>query len=337
MPKISDLIEKAEKDDGPYFAVEYFPPRTADGLTKLYERSARIAHQRPLYADVTWGAGGSTSDLTLDMCTKLKHDFGFEPNMHLTCTNMPIEKITTALEGAKAAGIDNIVALRGDPPKGAETWTATEGGFSCALDLVRHIRANYGSHFCVSVAGYPEGHPNVIKKVEAGRELTASERKRLITEEDGQYVCSDEDYKGEIAYLKEKVDAGADFIITQMFFDVEVFLQFVRDCRAAGIAVPIMPGLMLIQSYPGFKRMTNFCKSRVPDYILAELEAVKDADDKVREAGIKIGAAMCKALMAAGVKGLHLYTLNLEFVTYGVLRELGLFREFPEGTALEHH
>jgi len=148
---------------------------------------------------------------------------------------------------------------------------------------------------------------------------------------------SPQDYKGEIAYLKAKVDAGADFIITQMFFDVEVFLQFVRDCRAAGIAVPIMPGLMLIQSYPGFKRMTNFCKSRVPDYILAELEAVKDADDKVREAGIKIGAAMCKALMAAGVKGLHLYTLNLEFVTYGVLRELGLYREFPEGTALEHH
>lgn len=303
---------------------------------------------------------------------------------------MPVDKITTALEGAKAAGIDNIVALRGgaspalpwhalpccavlcravprallpccasalptltltsphhilplthpptpaaDPPKGAETWTATEGGFSCALDLVKHIRANYGDHFCVSVAGYPEGHPGVIKKVEPGQALTASERRRVITLEDGDHVCSDADYAGELAYLKAKCDAGADVIITQMFFDVEVFLQFVRDCRSLGIGVPIMPGLMLIQNYGGFKRMTAFCKSRVPAFLAAQMEAVKDEDAKVREAGVAIGAAMCKALIAAGVKGLHLYTLNTEAVPYGVLKELGLFVDFPEGTKLD--
>lgn len=222
-----------------------------------------------------------------------------------------------------------------DPPKGAETWTATEGGFSCALDLVKHIRANYGDHFCISVAGYPEGHPNVIKKVEPGAELTASERRRVITLDDGDHVCSDADYAGELAYLKAKVDAGADVIITQMFFDVEVFLQFVRDCRSIGIGVPIMPGLMLIQNYGGFKRMTAFCKSRVPAFLASQMEAVKDDDGKVREAGVAIGAAMCKALVAAGVKGLHLYTLNTEAVPYGVLKELGLFIDFPEGTKLD--
>jgi methylenetetrahydrofolate reductase (NADPH) len=224
---------------------------------------------------------------------------------------------------------------RADPPKGAETWTATEGGFSCALDLVKHIRAHYGDYFCVSVSGYPEGHPNVIKKVEAGEALSASEASRVITLEDGAYVCRDADYQAELAYLKAKVDAGATLIITQMFFDADVFLQFSRDCRAAGISVPIMPGIMLIQNYGGFKRMTAFCKSRVPAALAAALDAAKDDDAAVRAIGIKHGADTCRTLAAAGVKGLHLYTLNLEAGMYGVLKELGLYKPFPEGTTFD--
>lgn len=201
---------------------------------------------------------------------------------------------------------------------------------------MKHIRANHGEHFCVSVSGYPEGHPSVIKAVAPGETLSASEAARAITLEDGSTaVCHDADYAGELAYLKAKVAAGAEVIITQMFFDVEVFLQFTRDCRAAGITVPIMPGIMLVQSYPGFKRMVGFCKSRVPAAMAAELDAVKDDEAAVRAAGVRLAVDMCRTLIAAGIKGLHLYTLNLEAGFYGVLQGLGLFKPFPEGTVIE--
>lgn len=151
--------------------------------------------------------------------------------------------VDDALEAAKSAGIRNIVALRGDAPAGQAAWAPIEGGFACALDLVQHIRKLYGDFFGISVAGYPEGHPTVIKPVaDLGRELTETEKGRLVTTPEGDFVCSDADFDNELAYLKKKVDAGADFIITQMFFDTEVFIAFVSACRAAGITVPIMPG-----------------------------------------------------------------------------------------------
>ncbi len=252
---------------------------------------------QPAYADVTWGAGGTSSDLTLELCVRMKTEYNMEPNMHLTCTNCTPELITTALDGCKAAGITNIVALRGDAPKGQAEWTATEGGFTCALDLVRYMRKQYGDYFFITVAGYPEGHPNAITRVDpatgvAG--LSASERKRLVTRPDGDWVCTDAAYAGELAYLKSKVDAGANMILTQMFFDTEVFLQFVRDCRAAGITVPIQPGVMLVQNYGGFTRMTDLCKSRVPAELQAALDAVKDSDADVKAVGLKLGLQMCK-------------------------------------------
>jgi methylenetetrahydrofolate reductase (NADPH) len=168
----------------------------------------------------------------------MKTEYNMEPNMHLTCTNMPVELIGKALEGCKAADIRNIVALRGDAPKGQETWTASDGGFTCALDLVVHMRKQYGDFFHISVAGYPEGHPVAITKVAPGAALSESERSRLVTRPDGDWVCTDAAYAGELAYLKKKVDAGADMIITQMFFDSNVFLKFVKDCRAAGFLGP---------------------------------------------------------------------------------------------------
>jgi methylenetetrahydrofolate reductase (NADPH) len=287
-----------------------------------------------LYADITWGAGGGTSDLTLEIASKLMES-GMEANMHLTCTNMPVEKITQALKGAKEAGIQNIVALRGDPPKGQEAWVAAEGGFSCALDLVKYIRKEYNDYFCIAVAGYPEGHPNVIKKVENVDSLTESEKLRVVKTDEGYFVCHDDDYKNELAYLKQKVDAGADFIITQMFFDSQVFIQFAKDCVAAGINVPIMPGIMVIQSYGGFKRMTTFCKSRVPPRFWEILDAVKDDELKVKEAGVQLGTEMSKDLLAAGFHGLHYYSLNLEKVTYGILKELGLYKELEGAHILD--
>lgn len=293
----------------------------------------RDAPAEPLYVDFTWGAGGSTADLTLELTVETKKRFGLEANMHLTCTNMPVEKLTTALKGAKEAGIENILALRGDPPAGESKWEAVEGGFACALDLVKYIKDNHGDDFGISVAGYPEGHPAVINKVPAGKVLSDAERGRVVTQDDGDYVCSDEDFAKEISYLKEKVDAGAEFIVTQMFFDVSVFESFVKACREAGIEAPILPGLMVIQAYGGLKRMTSFCKSRVPAAIWEKLDPVKDDADKVKEMGVEIGVDMCRKLIAAGVPGLHFYTLNLEKVTIGILKELGLAKPISEETA----
>lgn len=330
--KCIDIISEKVATGKPYFAFEYYPPRTEDGAKNLCARFGKMQKQGPAYGDMTWGAGGSTSDMTVDLCKKMVQEYGMEANMHLTCTNMEIAKIDDALKTCKEVGIRNIVALRGDPPVGQDKWEATEGGFECALDLVKYIRKGYGDWFCISVAGYPEGHPNAITTVEDASKLSEAEKGRLVTNEDGQFVCTDADYKKEMDYLKEKMDAGADFIITQMFFEVEVFNTFVKDCIAYGITAPVMPGIMLIQSYGGFKRMTKMCKSRVPQQIHDDLDALPQDDKKeherlVKEYGIKNGTKICNELMASGHMGLHLYCLNLETVTYGVLKNLNLLKE----------
>jgi methylenetetrahydrofolate reductase (NADPH) len=257
----------------------------------------------PAFCDITWGAGGSTADLTLDIAARMQSEVGVETMMHLTCTNMPASKIDEALAKCKAAGITNILALRGDPPKGEDAFTTVEGGFACALDLVKHIKAQHGDAFGIAVAGYPEAHPDAIVDDPAAMKAA---------------------YDADLAYLKQKVDAGADFVVTQLFYDVDIFIQFEKDCRAAGIAVPILPGIMPIQSYGGFKRMTAFCKTKVPADIAAALEAVKDDEEAVKRYGVELGTAMCRRLLDAGAPGVHLYTLNLENTAVAILEGLGL-------------
>jgi methylenetetrahydrofolate reductase (NADPH) len=246
--------------------------------------------------------------------------------MHLTCTNMEKQKVLDALAGCEAAGITNILALRGDPPAGQEQWAAVEGGFTCALDLVRFIKENYGSKFCIGVAGYPEGHPSNMTHVDSLGDLSPSElgRARKALTESGELeitVSRDAAYAEELAYLKQKVDAGASYIITQLFFDTDVFLAFVRDCRAIGITVPIVPGIMCIASAGGFKRMTKFCKTRVPESLLQEIEAVSN-DEAAKEVGVRYGTEMCQRLLQAGIDGLHFYTLNMSHVTVDIVHNL---------------
>ena len=328
--KISDLITQTSLQK-PFIAFEYYPPKTQAGVNNLMKKFATMAQQKPLYIDMTWGAGGSTSDLTLELCIQAKDKYGLEPNMHLTCTNMDLETITRALEGCKNAGIRNIVALRGDAPAGEEKWEATEGGLKCALDLVKFIRLKYQDYFCLSVAGYPEGHPNKIKNVEEGemKNLSQAEQKRVIYSlhsETGKQivqVCHDVDYVQEIAYLKRKVDAGADLIITQMFFDVDVLLQFIKDCRSAGIVVPIIPGIMMISNYSGFQRMLGFCKTRVPQNVADRIEALKDDKEGLKLYGIEFAKTISEQLLAAGVEVLHYYTLNYEGPVMNVLTSIG--------------
>lgn len=310
----------------PKFSFEYFPPKTQAGVEALLNRVYRMSRQQPLFVDLTWGAGGSTSELTMELSTKFKETFGVEVNMHLTCTNITSESVKDALVTAKAKGLTSICALRGDPPVGAEKWAATEGGFNCALDLVRFIRKEHGRYFGVAVAGYPEGHPLAIKEVLDESKLTASERSRLIHLDEGKLaVCHDADFASEMAYLKQKVDAGADLIITQLFYDVDVFLAFVSECRARGINVPILPGIMPIATYGGFKRMTDFCKTRIPSDLRALLEPLKADDKAVAEAGLHYVTAMCKRIWATNtVSALHFYCLNQHATVFRILESLGV-------------
>eukprot|EP01132_Coremiostelium_polycephalum_P010947 gene10947-13406_t len=264
-----------------------------EGVQNLYDRLGRMLLLEPLFVDITWGAGGSTSQLTLEIAETAQNVCGLDTMMHLTCTNMPVEQIIEALEKAKATGIKNILALRGDPPRGEE-WKKIEGGFANASDLVRFIRQKYGDYFGIAVAAYPEGHSD---------------------------CTSIED---DLRYLKEKVDCGADLIITQMFYDVDLFIAFVKKCRDIGITCPIIPGIMPIHTYAGFKRMTTLCKTVVPQYINDNLDPIKDNDEEVKKYGVKLCIEMCKRLLESGVEGLHFYTLNLERNVRKVLKGLDM-------------
>jgi methylenetetrahydrofolate reductase (NADPH) len=322
----SFLIANKPSDEV-WISLEFFPPKTEKGVEHLYHMiDTKLKSLHPIFVDFTWGAGGSTSDLTLDLCIQTRTRFNLNPNMHLTCTNMEEQKIHDALAGCEAAGIRNIVALRGDPPVGQEAWKATDSGFTCALDLIRFIRKEHGNKFCIAASGYPEGHPTNMTKIDDLNNLSASELGRVakIVNDDGTeelYVCLDANYAKEMQYLKEKVDAGANLIITQLFFDVDVFLAFVKDCREIGIDVPIVPGIMCVANHHGFKRMTKFCKTRVPESLWNEIIACPD-EETVKEIGIRWGTEMCQKLLANGISGLHFYTLNLSHVTLGIIDNL---------------
>merc|ERR1740129_2730928 len=302
----------------------------------------------PLFSDITWGAGGSTAGLTMEI-TKHMHETGHVTNMHLTCTNMEKDgdskkAVYEALKECHSAGVRNIVALRGDPAVGQDEWKAAEGGFSCALDLVKYIREHFGDDFGISVAGYPEGHPNAISELteERAKTLTPTELNRCCVLDGVTYACMDDDYEKELDYLKLKVDAGADLIITQMFFDADTFIAFVNDCRRKGINCPIVPGLMCINNYGGFKKMTKFCKTRVPSDLAAKMETFKDVNKKddsvVKKFGIEFGIEISNKLIDSGlVPGLHFYTLNLEFVVNGILQGLGLLSNVDQNGDADAH
>ena len=303
LDKIKERVERGET----FFSFEFFPPRTDEGVLNLWERMDRMVSYQPMFCDITWGAGGTTSELTLDIAHKMQNMICVETMMHLTCTNMPVEKIDVALSTVKESGLQNILALRGDPPKGEDNFTAAIGGFGSALDLVKHIRKEYGDYFGITVAGYPEAHPDVI--------VDDAEQMKL-------------NYRSDLEYLKKKVDAGAEVIVTQLFYDVDTFLKFVNDCREIGITVPILPGIMPLQTYNGFKRMTGFCKTFVPQEITDALEPIKDNEDAVKSYGIHLGTEMCRKILASGlVPGLHMYSLNLEKAVVSILTNLGLITE----------
>lgn len=291
---ISSKLAYSHEISKPTFSFEFFPPKTAQGVQNLYDRMDRMHDLGPTFIDITWGAGGRHSQLTCEMVNAAQAHYGLETCMHLTCTDMEKEKLDGALQQAYKAGCTNILALRGDPPREKEKWEAKKGGFQYAKDLVKYIKSRYGNHFDIGVAGYSEG-------------------------------CDDqEDADLLIDHLKEKVDAGGTFVITQMFYDVDIFLAWVKKCRNKGITVPIIPGIMPISTYGAFMRRAEWTRCHIPEAWSAALEPVKNDDSAVREVGKGLITEMCRKILDAGILHLHFYTMNLAQATRMVLDELSL-------------
>ncbi|KAK4451845.1 methylenetetrahydrofolate reductase [Podospora aff. communis PSN243] len=314
MERITDKLA-ALPADATYFSLEFFPPKTAMGFSNLRDRLDRMARAlRPLFVNVTWGAGGSTATKSLELAEICQRELGLTTCLHLTCTNMSRQLIDKALEDAKALGIRNILALRGDPPRRAEYRTtdepesSEEEDFSYAIDLVRYIRKTHGDYFCIGVAAYPEGH--------------ADESHPL-----GQSLEHD------LPYLVEKTQAGADFIMTQLFFDIEAYEHFETTLRqhpsGAFKNIPILPGLMPIQGYQMIKRTTKLSHAKMPEALMARLDAAKGDDEKVKAVGVEIISELVEQVKeiksrTPGPKGFHFYTLNLEKSVSFILEKTGL-------------
>ncbi|KAF5002795.1 hypothetical protein FGRMN_102 [Fusarium graminum] len=320
MDKITDRIA-ALPADGTYFSLEFFPPKTAMGFSNLRDRLHRMERAlRPLFVNVTWGAGGTTSQKSLELAELCQREVGLTTCLHLTCTNMSKKLIDEALADAKALGIRNILALRGDPPRREEYRDAEDseddGGqdFNWAIDLVKYIRKTHGDYFCIGVAAYPEGH--------------AEESHPL-----GQSLEHD------LPYLVQKVQAGADFIQTQLFFDIEAYEHFETTLRehpsGAFKGIPIIPGLMPIQSYQMIKRTTKLSHAKIPNHLLERLDAVKGDDERVKMVGVDIVNELIDKIKdikgkTPGPKGFHFYTLNLEKAVSFILERANLIPEPPE-------
>ncbi|XP_066547591.1 methylenetetrahydrofolate reductase (NADPH) [Amia ocellicauda] len=300
--RLRDKMRRRTESGDSWFSLEFFPPRTASGAVNLISRFDRMGAGGPLFIDVTWhpsGDPGSDKETSSMMIASTAVNYcGLESVLHLTCCNQTKDQITAHLNKAKHLGLKNIMALRGDPV--GDEWEEEEGGFSYATDLVKHVRCEFDDYFDICVAGYPTGHPEA------------------------------DSYEQDLIHLKEKVDAGADFIITQLFFRPETFLKFVTDCRAIGITCPILPGIFPIQGYQSLRQLVKLSKLEVPDEIMKVIEPIKDNDAAIRNYGIDQAVDMCKVLLDSGVvPGLHFYTLNREVATMEVLRQLGMWIEDP--------
>ncbi|MFO0869292.1 MAG: methylenetetrahydrofolate reductase [NAD(P)H] [Pirellulales bacterium] len=271
---------------------ELFPPKTAEAEQALWEHVERLAAFQPSYLTCTYGAGGSTRDKTLDIVTSVKRRFGVPVASHLTCVGATVDQLRSYLTDARQRGVDYIVALRGDPPRGETAFRAVVGGLSYANELVTLIRREF-PEFGIAVAGYPEVHqeaPNAQVDLEN---------------------------------LRRKVDSGADIVITQLFYDNGDFFRFRDRCLAAGIHVPIVPGLLPVTNLAQIQRITSLCKARLPAAFVARLSERDDADWQF-QVGVEQAAEQARQLRAAGVPGLHFYVLNKSSATAAVLQSSGL-------------
>lgn len=280
--------------DGQFgLSFELFPPKTPAGEDALFRHVERLVEFQPSYITCTYGAGGSTQNKTLDIVAHVRQQSGLPVATHLTCVGRTAEQLASYLAEARARGVDNVVALRGDPPKGEATFTATEGGFRYANELVEFIR-NQFSDMGVAVAGYPEKH------------LEAPS------------------LEDDLANLKRKVDAGADVVITQLFYDNADFFTFRDHCERMGIEVPIVPGLLPVTNFAQIQRITSLCGAKLPGEFVATLESAGDDDEAQFRAGVDFATQQMQELIEAGVPGIHLYVLNKSEAASQVLENLNV-------------
>jgi methylenetetrahydrofolate reductase (NADPH) len=272
-------IRNCLNPSNPCFSFEFFPPKTDAGTTNLLQTLEDLAPLEPGFVSVTYGAGGSTRDRTVDLVTRIKRDTGIEAMAHLTCLGHTREELRELLRRLREAKIDNVLVLRGDEPQGIPLPSPSDTGFRHAADLVRFIREE-DFDFSLGGACYPEGH------VETG--------------------SRDEDLR----YLKAKVDAGLDFVITQLFFDNAFYFDFVERARRIGSNVPIVPGIRPITNPEQIQRFTRMCGATVPMRLALQLERLKDQPEALVQLGVAHATVQCMELLSRGVPGIHFYTLN---------------------------
>ncbi|KAK6458564.1 methylenetetrahydrofolate reductase-domain-containing protein [Scheffersomyces xylosifermentans] len=308
MSTIKEKIQ-ALKPNQRFISFEFFPPKTDSGFRNLLARLNRMSAMNPLFITVTWGAGGSTSEKSLDLAATCQNDLGLTTVLHLTCTNTNKEIIDDALKKAKENGIRNILALRGDPPRAEEYWTPN-CDFNSAVDLVRYIKEQYNDYFCIGVAGYPEGH------VDGSDSLGQNPQK-------------------DIPYLVEKVEAGADFIITQLFYDVDKFISYNKLLKSVPELkdTTLIPGLMPITTYKVFTRASKLSHASIPKAISSKLEASIGNDDAIKGIGVDIMTDIIERITAeTDIKGFHFYSLNLEKAVASVINRSHILQTYLENS-----
>ena len=291
-------IDRALADAGePIFSFEFFPPRTAEGERTLFAALAALRELDPAFVSVT-KTGASTQADTIELVRRIRDQQGLEAVPHCTCAGATVDELRASLERIADAGIENIVALRGDPPGGAASFTATNGGLTHASELVELIAADYG--LCTLAACYPDTHPEAV------------------------------DAERDVEHLAAKVDAGSDVLVTNLFFSNEAFFEFERRARAAGITVPILPGIMPITRTEQIKRITALGGIAIPDQLRDALDARGDDAAAVEALGVSHATLQCAELLAAGAPGIHFYTLNRSPATRAILSALRIMRPWLE-------
>jgi methylenetetrahydrofolate reductase (NADPH) len=289
--RIDQIIEQAEE---PVFSFEFFPPKSDAGERVLGLALESLRQLEPAFVSVTYGAGGSSRTRTLELTKWIKQELGIEAMAHLSCVGSTREQLQTILDDMGEAGIDNVLALRGDPPRGESDWQPHPGGLSYSTELAALIRDDHD--FCIGGACFPEVHaeaPNLAH---------------------------------DLRFLKEKVDNGVSFLITNLFLDNELYFRFVDEARAAGIEVPILPGIMPITNLSQIQTMTGMCGASIPPALLEALQWRSHDPDAVLQLGVSYATLQCAELLARGAPGIHFYTLNRSHATRAILSALRLHR-----------
>jgi methylenetetrahydrofolate reductase (NADPH) len=271
----------------PVFSFEFFPPKTDAGFASLYRTIRELKRLDPDFVSVTWGAGGSTRSRTVELVIQIQREIGITAMAHLSCIGSTPDQLAETLDTLESGGIENVLALGGDRPANYQPPT---GSFTYANELVGFIRSRWG--FCLGGACYPETHPAAPSP------------------------------EADLDHLRRKVDAGVDFLITQLFFDNEDFFDFQRRARARGIGVPIVPGIMPILNAASIRRMTALSGAHIPDELQRELSQVEQDDARTREVGVEWATRQCRELLQRGVPGIHFYTLNKSTATRAIFEKL---------------